>query len=154
MKVVTLFINSFFLLASVFAKEKANFKSNIEKKIASPFQEAQGNKLFENFLKCKMIKKEKNHFTKISYCMKNFFSQKMTDSMKIDLIVFMIAGNNFSSLRKCQYHELVYYPSVYEDKNDFVLCSSFNKEGREKKDIAIIFFNKRGYKLEILNIKN
>jgi hypothetical protein len=136
-----------------FAK-KETFKKKIGRKIASVYQESEGNKVFSKFLKCKSIEKSEGYIQKAVSCMSDFFDKDMSDSKKIDFTVFMLSGKNFSSLAKCDFETLERHPSVIKTENDFVLCSDFTTGSRDDQETAIFFFELVGKDLKIVNIKD
>ena len=150
-----IFLCSFLFLSSfnVFSKE-SSYKSKIGRKIASVFQEEQGGQVFNKINECKSIKKSKDYFQKSVSCMSKHFSRDISESHKIDLVVFILAGKNFSSLAKCDFETLERHPSVIKNDNEFVLCSDFERGSRNKADKAIFFFERFGKDLKIIDIRN
>jgi len=155
MKIVQVLISSLILLgAEMSLAESGSFKKKVSRKVASVFQAKKGNNVFSDFIHCKNIEKDKGYFTKVSSCMSKYFPKEMKESNKLDLVLFMLNGSSFSSLSKCSYEVLENHPSVIDHENDFVLCSDFLKGKRGRKRTALFFFDQRGEKLEILDIRD
>jgi hypothetical protein len=155
MKIVHILISSLLLLgAEVSLADSGSFKKKVSRKIASVFQAKKGNDVFPSFIKCKNIEKDKKYFSKVSTCMSKYFPKEMSESNKVDLVLFMLNGSGFSSLSKCSFEVLENHPSVIDHENDFVLCSDYLKGKRERKRTAIFFFDQRGDRLDILDIRD
>lgn len=155
MKVIHILISSLLLLgASASLAESGSFKKKVSRKVASVFQAKKGNNIFPEFINCKNIEKDKDYFSKVSTCMSKHFPKEMSESNKVDLVLFMLNGASFSSLSKCSFEVLENHPSVIDQENDFVLCSDYLKGKRERKRTALFFFDQRGDRLEIIDIRD
>ncbi|OUR96353.1 hypothetical protein A9Q84_08335 [Halobacteriovorax marinus] len=155
MKVIVFLISSFFLLSAEYTfADKVSYKKKVSRKVASVFQSRRGNKVFSKLMKCKNVEKNKEYFSKVTDCMSKYFQADMSQAMKVDLVIFILHGSKFSSLSKCDYEVLEDHPSVVDHENDFVLCSDYLKGKRERKRTAIFFFDQRGDKLEILDVRD
>jgi hypothetical protein len=154
-RIGTIFLCSFLLLSSFtsFSKE-SSYKKKIGRKIASLYQEEQGREVFNNLIECKKIKKSKNYLQESIECMSNSFDKGLSNSHKIDLVIFVLGAKNFSSLAKCDFEVLERHPSVINNENDFVLCSDYESGSRNRPETSIFFFERFGKDLKIIDIKN
>ncbi|WP_372653991.1 hypothetical protein [Halobacteriovorax sp.] len=134
--------------------DSGSFKKKVSRKIASVFQEKKGNNVFDEFIACKNTEKNSTYFTNVSSCMSKYFPKEMSESNKVDLVIFMLSGSSFSSLSKCTFEVLENHPSVIDNENDFVLCSDYLKGKKQRKRTALFYFDQRGKRLEILDIRD
>ncbi len=142
-----------FLSFNGLAKE-FSYKTKVGRKIASVYQEELGNKVFSKILQCKSKEKSKTYLKDSVECMSRYIERDISESKKVDYVVFLLAGKNFSSLAKCDFETLERHPSIVNSENEFVLCSEYERGSRSKSDTAIFVFERFGKDLRIIRIEN